>query len=121
MVGGMKDIDLSGYTEAELVELNHRVVERLRALRQARARATMTAFRIGDHVSFEPECGHEVVGTIVRLNRKSVTVATAEGVQWRVTPSLLKRRDADHRPAESGLQGDLIDFAARRQRDRGKA
>ena len=119
---GMKDIDLSGYTEAELVELNHRAVERIRALRQARLRSTMTEFRVGDRVSFQPECGHEVVGTIVRLNRKSVTVATAEGVQWRVTPVVLKRQDSDHRPpSESGLQGDLIDLAVRRQHDRGKA
>lgn len=117
----MKDVDLSGYTEAELVELNHRVVERIRELRQSRLRSTMTEFRIGDRVSFQPECGHEIVGTIVRLNRKSVTVATAEGVQWRVSPALLKRQENDHRSSESSLQGDLIDFAARRQRDRGKA
>jgi hypothetical protein len=117
----MKDIDLSGYTEAELLELNHRVVERIRALRQARVRSTMTGFRIGDRVSFQPEGGDEVVGTIVRLNRKSVTVVTAEGVQWRVSPALLKRQDGDHRVSDSGLQADLIDLAERRQRDRGKA
>lgn len=117
----MKDIDLSGYTEAELVELNHRIVERIRALRHMRLRSTMTEFQIGDRVSFQPECGHEVVGTIVRLNRKSVTVAAADGVHWRVTPMLLKRVETDHRPSESGLQGELNDFAARRQRDRGQA
>lgn len=114
----MKDIDLSGYTEADLVELNHRVVERIRALRHARLRSTMTAFKVGDRVSFQPECGHEVVGTIVRLNQKSVTVVTAEGAHWRVAPALLKRRESD--PSEIGVTGDLIDFA-QRQRDRGKA
>lgn len=116
----MKGIDLSGYTEAELVELNHRVVERIKTLRQARVRATMTEFKLGDRVSFQPDCGHEVVGTIVRLNRKSITVATADGVQWRVAPVLLKRCESDRRPSESA-QGNLIDFAARQQRDRGKA
>jgi hypothetical protein len=117
----MKEIDLSGYTEAELVELNHRVVERIRALRQARVRATMTEFKLGDRVSFQPEPGQEVVGTIVRLNRKSVTVATADGAQWRVAPVLLNRCEGDHRASESAVQGNLIDFAARQHRDRGKA
>jgi hypothetical protein len=121
----MKDIDLSGYTETELIELNHRVIERIRALRQERLRSTMTEFKLGDQVSFQPECGHEVNGTIVRLNRKSVTVATAEGVQWRVAPVLLKKREINHQQPESGvlkdLQGNLVDFAALRPRDRGKA
>ena len=116
----MKHVDLSGYTEAELVELNHRVVERLRELRQARARSAMTDLRIGDRVSFEPECGHEVVGTIVRLNRKSVTVATAEGPQWRVAPSLLKRAEGQQQEAPSAV--DVIELALRRsQHERGKA
>lgn len=88
----MKDIDLSGYTEAELVALNRRVVERISELRQARIRSTMTELRVGDKVSFEPESGREIVGTIIRLNQKSVTVATPEGSQWRVTPTLLSRR-----------------------------
>jgi len=88
----VKDIDLSGYTEAELVALNRRVVERISELRQARIRSTMTELRVGDKVSFEPESGREIVGTIIRLNQKSVTVATPEGSQWRVTPTLLSRR-----------------------------
>ena len=121
----MKDIDLSGYTETELIELNHRVIEHLRILRQSRVSATMTEFWLGDRVSFQPECGHEVVGTIVRLNRKSVTIATAEGVQWRVAPVLLKKRESDYQQCESNVldrvQGNLIDFAAHLERDRSKA
>ncbi len=48
-------IDINSLTEAELVALNHRIVERLRFLHQARAHARMLEFRIGDRVSFEPE------------------------------------------------------------------
>jgi hypothetical protein len=112
----MKDIDLSGYTETELIELNHRVIERIRTLQQARVRGVMTEFRVGDRVSFSPECGHEVKGTVVRLNRKSVTVVTAEGAHWRVAPVVLKKE-----ASVSEVQGNVFDFAALRQREHGKA
>ncbi len=53
--GATVKIDINSLTEAELVALNHRIVERLRFLHQARAHARMLEFRIGDRVSFEPE------------------------------------------------------------------
>lgn len=122
------DIDLTRYTESELVELNHRVVERIRVLRQGRWRGSMAEFRVGDRVSFHPDCGHEVIGTIVRLNRKSVTVVSTDGAQWRVAPMFIKKAAGEggsHDEAEGKLlakvQGDLIESAERQQRDRGKA
>src|SRR3546814_17872612 len=47
-------IDINTLTESELVDLNHRIVERLRFLQQARAHVGMLPFRIGQQVSFEP-------------------------------------------------------------------
>jgi hypothetical protein len=40
-------------SEAELVELHHKIVERLRFLEQMRAHASMLEFSIGDRVCFE--------------------------------------------------------------------
>ncbi|MCA1573951.1 MAG: hypothetical protein LC770_05310 [Acidobacteria bacterium] len=48
-------IDIDGLTEAELIDLNNRVVERLKFLNHMRAHAQMLEFRIGDRVSFQPE------------------------------------------------------------------
>lgn len=122
------DIDLTRYTERELVELNHRIVERIRVLRQGRCRASMAEFNVGDRVSFHPECGHDVMGTIVRLNRKSVTVVSTDGAQWRVAPMFIKKASAEgggHDEAEGKLiakvQRDLIESTERQQRERGKA
>jgi hypothetical protein len=124
------DIDLTKYTEEELLELNRRVVERIRLLRLGRCRANMAELHVGDRVSFHPECGHEVTGTIVRLNRKSVTVVSTDGAHWRVGPGFLTKiadpsdRHDDAEAADADLitkvQGDLLALAAR-QRDRGKA
>lgn len=84
-------IDLTQYTEHELVELNLRIVDRIRFLQQTRCYQSMAQLNVGERVSFSPECGHVVVGTVVRLNKKSVTVLAQNGQQWRVAPSLLSK------------------------------
>jgi len=48
-------IDIDKLTEAELIDLNHRIVERLRFLQQVHAHQSMLEFSIGDKVSFEPQ------------------------------------------------------------------
>jgi hypothetical protein len=92
-------IDIDGLTEAQLVDLNNRIVERLRFLHQMRAHARMLEFKIGDRVSFEPEGRPVVVGMLTRYNRKTVTVITDTGQRWNVAPTLLRRAD-DSRDAE---------------------
>ena len=92
-------IDIDGLTEAELIDLNNRIVERLRFLHQMRVHAQMLEFRIGDRVSFQPEGRPVVMGMLTRYNRKSVTVITDSGQRWNVAPTLLRRAD-DSRGAE---------------------
>lgn len=120
------DIDLTRFTERELAELNRRIIERIKALRQGRFRESVAEFKVGDRVSFHPECGHDVVGTIVRLNRKSVTVVSTDGAQWRVAPVFIKKVSGEDGGEPEGklsakVQEDLIGLAERQQRDRGKA
>ena len=47
-------IDIDRLSEAELVDLNYRIVERLRLLQHIRAHADMLEFRIGERVTFQP-------------------------------------------------------------------
>jgi hypothetical protein len=84
-------IDIDGFTEAELIDLNNRIVERLRFLHQARAHSRMLEFSVGDRVSFQPE-GHDALfGILTRYNRKTVTVITEQGRRWNVAPAMLRR------------------------------
>ncbi len=92
-------IDIDKLTEAELIDLNNRIVERLRFLTQMRAHARMLEFKIGDRVSFQPEGRSVVVGMLTRYNRKTVTVITDSGERWNVAPRLLRPAD-DSRSAE---------------------
>jgi hypothetical protein len=84
-------IDIDRLTEEELVDLNNRVVERLRFLHQMRAHGQMLQFKIGDRVSFQPEGRPVVVGMLTRYNRRTVTVITDGGQRWNVSPTLLRR------------------------------
>lgn len=48
-------IDIDKLTEEELIDLNHRIVERLRMIRELRAHGAMMNFRIGERVVFYPD------------------------------------------------------------------
>ena len=87
-------IDIDGLTEAELIDLNHRIVERLRLLQQMRAHKTMLAFRIGDRVAFQADGRGTVEGMLTRYNRKSVTIITEDGQHWNVAPAFLSKAAA---------------------------
>jgi hypothetical protein len=82
-------IDIDKLTESELIDLNHRIVARLRFLSQMRAHVEMLDFRIGDRVTFRPSGRGPLEGMLTRYNKKTVTVVTDDGQQWNVSPSFL--------------------------------
>lgn len=81
----------------ELMALNQRVVERLKFLEKAQAHWDMTAFNIGEQVSFESSKGIQF-GRLVKYNQKTVNVITDDNVQWRI-PSYLLRKIKEVTPA----------------------
>jgi hypothetical protein len=89
--GVLMKVDIDKLTEAELIDLNHRIVARLRFLHQIRAHTEMLEFRIGDRVTFQPPGQGQVEGMLTRYNKKTVTVITDDGRQWNVSPQLLSK------------------------------
>src|SRR5277367_511425 len=98
----MTKIDIDRLNEAELVDLHHKIVERLRFLEQMRAHARMLDFSIGDRVCFESGNRGLIEGILTRYNKRTVTVITDDGRQWNVSPTFL---------SEAGPSGEtkLID------------
>ena len=88
-------IDIDRLTEAELIDLNNRIVERLRFLHQMRSHVEMLEFRIGDRVEFQPDGQPLVVGMLTRYNKKTVTVITDTGQRWNVAPVFLRRASVE--------------------------
>jgi hypothetical protein len=94
-------IDIDKLNEEELVDLNHRIVERLRFLSQMRAHSQMLDFKIGDRVIFQPAGRPPVIGMLTRYNKKTVTVITDSGQHWNVAPGLLRKAASPER-ADTG-------------------
>ncbi|MFZ2399655.1 MAG: hypothetical protein WAW31_13445 [Smithella sp.] len=86
----MAKINIDILTETELIELNQRIVQKLRFLREARAHHKMMEFSVGDQVSFQPEGSETLIGIITRYKKKTVTVITEQGHRWNVSPGLLR-------------------------------
>jgi hypothetical protein len=84
-------IDIDQLSESELIDLNHRIVARLRFLREMQAHSSMLEFRIGERVKFHPEGRTPVTGVITRYNKKTVSILTDDGHRWTVAPQLLER------------------------------
>lgn len=97
----MLKIDIDSLTEQELIELNHKIVARLRFLSQMRSHSDMMGFRIGEKVRFRPSGQSEVIGTLTRYNKKTVTVITEDGEHWNVSPSFLFKVEP---PAENNAR-----------------
>lgn len=91
--GQVIDIDdlIDSMPEDVLMVVHDRVVNRLNELQQKRTMQSMADFRPGDVVRFRTERGELVTGVLIRLNKKSVTVHTANGNRWKVAPQFLTK------------------------------
>ncbi|MCC5873229.1 MAG: hypothetical protein JJU22_12585 [Gammaproteobacteria bacterium] len=76
--------------EEDLRFLNRLIVERLKLIAQARATTLMTNFSRGDRVGFNGPDGQMLEGVVLRLNKKTISIATDDDGQWNVAPALLR-------------------------------
>lgn len=72
-------INIDHLIKSELVDRNHRVVARLRLLRQVEAHLSMPEFRIGQRLMFHPDGRAPVTGMITHYNKKTVSIVTDDG------------------------------------------
>lgn len=91
-------VDIENLSEEELRDLNQRIVQRLKLLTQMRIHSQMLDFNVGERVTFTSN-GEPVIGTLIRYNRKTVTVVTDTGDRWNVSPGLLGKAEI---PAKVG-------------------
>lgn len=103
------NINIDALSEDQLIELNHKIVARLRFLREMRSHAAMLDFRIGERVRFHPDGHPELTGTITKYNKRTVTVITESGQHWTVSPALLKKSTPSRQGASGGAVIQVID------------
>lgn len=97
-------IEIDHLNADELVALNHRIVERLKMLESLQAHQSMMQFHPGFRVSFESTQGARLTGTLMKFNRKTVTVITDNGQRWNISPHLLS-------PIKDVARGHVVDIS----------
>ena len=85
------NVDIDSLKYDELVELNRKIVARLKFLDSMHTHKEMMQFSPGDQVCFEPPGRDKQFGTLVKYNKKTVTVISESGQQWNVSPHLLNK------------------------------
>lgn len=83
--------ELQKLSYEELVRVNRIVVDRIKFIRDERYRVQLQEFAPGDVVEFSDQNGKLVRGTIERVNKKTVSIDTKDGLRWKVPPSFLKK------------------------------
>jgi len=83
-------LDIDAMSEPQLIDLNRRIVERLKMIQALRSHQQMMKFSVGQRVRFEPPGRGVLEGFVSRYNRKTVTLVTSGGEQWNVAPALLR-------------------------------
>lgn len=91
----MKVSDICGevYKLEDIEDLrivNQTVTRRWRELQTRKAVVAQSQFRVGDKVRWAGRRGSET-GTILRFGPKNVIVKADNGVEWRITPTLLSK------------------------------
>lgn len=95
-------MDIEKLSLEQLIELNRRIVRRIRYLSEIKTGDALRKFEIGDRVSFQNE-GRTVEGMVVRVNQKTATIQTKEG-SWRIPPRFLTKVDLRRLPQPLDLQ-----------------
>ena len=104
-------IDIDRLTQKELIELNYRIVERLKFLESMRAHADMMEFSVGEKVRFHSSGQEMSIGVLVKYNKKTVTVLTEDGQKWNVSPRLLKK--VEGKSSTGKKSGNVIEIKPR--------
>ncbi|KAA0978833.1 hypothetical protein FQ187_25280 [Pseudomonas sp. ANT_J28] len=73
----------------ELVTLNHHIIQRLKRLESLEAHKSVMQFHPGARGSFDSPSGERLSGTVMKFNRKTVTVVTDNGQRWNISPHLV--------------------------------
>ena len=74
----------------ELMKLYKYVVKRIRFISDTKVMEKIQDFELLEKVYFFDDRGNRIDGTVIRLNKKTVTIKTDNGMEWRVSPHFLK-------------------------------
>ncbi len=97
---GFKNL-ISHLDEDDLLTLNRMIAERIKFIRAEKKIQSMAGFEVGDAVFFHDKKFGRVDATVLRLNKKTLSLVTDEGQRWNVAPELCQ--------VDNPVTGDLFE------------
>lgn len=88
LVSDINKAILSGNLSAEELRSISQATKAAYTMLQSRARFS---FYVGESVSFTTRSGHPITGKVAKINQKTIQVRTDTGMEWKVSPSLLRK------------------------------
>jgi hypothetical protein len=79
-------IEIDHLSLAQLIQMHDKIAHRIWQLQQAAYSGKLKEFQIGEKVKFRNEEGETLLGIIIRVNKKSLTVRTDHGNKWYLHP-----------------------------------
>ncbi|HHC6563253.1 TPA: hypothetical protein ACN36J_004493 [Vibrio parahaemolyticus] len=77
-------MNIDNLTRTELIELNNRIVARLESLDELEVQAKRQQFTLGSPAEFVDAKGIVHVCVVVKFNKKTISVTTANGERWNI-------------------------------------
>lgn len=75
----------------ELIKLQNYIIKRIKFISETKVMEQIQDFELLDKVYFFDDIGNRINGTVIKLNKKTVTLTTDSGMEWRVYPHFLKK------------------------------
>ena len=91
-----KTPDFDIFSDEDLVMLNHAIIATLKERQGKRERQELRRFSVDQPVSFQGPEGGPLSGRIVRVNQKTLTIATEHGL-WRIDPDYVVKEKTPKR------------------------
>ena len=92
----MKLINLEAMTTEELIQLNKEIARIVKQRRNTKRQEELIKFSKGDTVLFYDLDGNEILGMVIRVNKKRLTVRNFfKDYEYLVPPSALKKATQD--------------------------
>ena len=86
-------IDIEHLSIEALIELNKRIVSRIKELRAQEQFKAATQFRMGDVVSFPNRDHVKTTGFIISIRKSTISVLTENNERWNISASLLTHEE----------------------------
>lgn len=88
------NINIEPLNVEELIELNKKIISRIKDLRAQEQLKVAAQFRIGDLVSFQNRDHLKITGVIISVRKAKISILTENNERWDVSPALLTPEEA---------------------------